>query len=94
VNLAEIPAGYAVDYGERVFGLRLADSRQGLRVQAVSAGSKAEEIGIRAGDFVTEVAGVRLSSVDEFSRLMERLYGRQPLRFLVVRGGRGYYVDL
>lgn len=94
LNLAEIPAGYAVAYAERVFGLRLADSRQGLRVQAVSTGSKAEEIGIRSGDFVTEVAGVRLSSVDEFSRLMERLYGRQPLRFLVVRGGRGYYVEL
>lgn len=94
LNLAEIPAGYAVDYAERVFGLRLADSRQGLRVQSVSTGSKAEEIGIRSGDFVTEVAGVRLSSVDEFTRLMERLYGRQPLRFLVVRGGRGYYVEL
>lgn len=94
LKLAEIPAGYAVDYAERVFGLRLADSRQGLRVQGVSTGSKAEEIGIRPGDFVTEVAGVRLGSVDEFSRLMERLYGRQPLRFLVVRGGRGYYVEL
>ncbi|MDY0267796.1 trypsin-like peptidase domain-containing protein [Trichloromonas sp.] len=92
--LVAIPEGYAVDYAERVFGLRLADSRQGLRVQSVLAGSKAEQLGIRSGDFVVEVAGARLSSVDEFSRLMEHLYGRQPLRFLVVRGGRGYYVDL
>jgi serine protease Do len=94
LTLKALPEGYALDYAERVFGLRLTDSRQGLLVLRVSAGSKAEQVGIRTGDYVAEVGGVRISTVEQFSRLIEEVVGLQPLRFLVVRGGRGYYVDL
>jgi len=94
VGLAALPEGYALDYAARVFGLLLADSSRGLIVRQVVSGSTAEHVGVHPGDQVAEIAGERVGSLDEFSRLIEERIGLEPLRFLVVRNGRGYYLDL
>ncbi len=94
VPLAAMPTDYGLRYAERVFGLVLADSAAGLSVARVKPGSAAEKAGVRPGDRVAEVAGERLRSREEFAGLVENLIGIEPLRFLIVRGNRGYYVDL
>jgi membrane-associated protease RseP (regulator of RpoE activity) len=55
---------------------------------------KSSQAGIRPGDLVAEVAGDQVSSSDAFSQAIEDRIGLEPLRFLVVRNGRGYYLDL
>jgi len=94
VELSALPAGYALDYATRVFGLDLIESRHGLLVKQVISGSTAEQTGIRPGDRVAEVAGEQVTTSEEFSRAIEERIGLEPLRFLVVRNGRGYYLDL
>jgi serine protease Do len=94
IRLAPLPEKYGLKYGKRVFGMALAKSREGLAVREVIPGSPADKAGIRPGDLVGEVDGKRPKSLDAYSRLIEDRMGAEPLRFLVVRGNRGYYVDL
>ncbi len=94
VRLAALPPRYGLSYGERLLGVSLADSRAGLMVQQVVSGSKAERVGLRRGDLLAEIEGERIRNSEDFSRLMEDLLGREPLRCLVVRESRGYYIDL
>ncbi|MCF6289885.1 MAG: trypsin-like peptidase domain-containing protein [Desulfobacterales bacterium] len=94
VTLTEPPRDYGLRYGERVFGLVVKDSRQGAMVRKVIPDSSAARAGIRPGDLVMEIAGERITRIADFGRIVEAHMGREPLRFLVVRGKRGYYVDL
>lgn len=93
-KLSEPPPDYGLRYAERVFGLEVTDSRGGVTVRKVTADSPADKVGIRAGDSIAELAGERLSASKDFSRVVELYMGQEPLRFLIVRGNRGYYVDL
>jgi len=94
VRMGRMPAGYALRYAEKVFGLALTEEGGGVVIRRVVEGSSAERLGIRSGDMVAQVDGETVQSVTEFERLLEGRFGRKPLRFLIVRGGRGYYVDL
>ncbi|MEJ2201462.1 MAG: trypsin-like peptidase domain-containing protein [Desulfuromonadaceae bacterium] len=92
--LATLPEDFAFAYTARVFGLQLAETRRGLVVEKVVSGSRAEQVGIRSGDLVVEIDGVQVSGQADLSRMVEDRIGREPLRFLVVRNGRGYYLEL
>lgn len=94
VPLASMPKEAGLMYAEKEFGFALKDSREGLNVSQVTAGSPAEKIGLRAGDRIAEVGGSKVVNKDDFSRRMEELMGREPIEFLIVRGNRGYYVEL
>jgi serine protease Do len=94
VRLAAIPEGYGKGYAEKVFGLVVAEGRSGLAISRVVPGSPADQAGVRKGDVLAEVAGVRLRRVEEFHRLMEEQAGLEPLRFLIVRGNRGHLLEL
>ncbi len=93
-TLAAIPKGYGVHYGEGVFGFSVKASPSGLLVKNVVEGSPAAEAGIESGDRVGEVAGEKPQTVKEYGEVIERYIGREPIRFLIVRGRRGYYIDL
>jgi serine protease Do len=94
VRLDAIPKGYGLKYGERVFGLAVVDTKEGIIVSAITPGSAADKAGIRSGDLVAELAGERLKNAEDYARVIESQIGQEPLRFLIVRGSRGYYVDL
>lgn len=94
VRLEAPPQGYGMRYGERVFGLSVIDGRDGVTVQRVTPGSAAERAGIARGDLVAELAGERLKSVADYAMVLEGLLGQEPLRFLIVRGNRGHYIEL
>lgn len=94
VRLAPLPEKYGLKYGERVFGMSLTKGREGLVVRKVAPDSPADKAGIHPGDLVAEVDGKRPKNLDAYSRLLEDRMGAEPLQFLVVRGNRGYYVNL
>jgi serine protease Do len=94
VSLTAVPEGYGLKYGKRLFGLVVVDGREGVTVDKVIKGSPADEAGIRDGDLVAELEGERLQTLADYARLIERHIGQEPVRFLIVRGSRGYYVDL
>ncbi len=81
-------------YVESVFGFEVAGSERGVSVMGVRPGSAADKIGLRVGDRIAEINGASVASVDDFVLRMEDRLGQLPLNFLIVRGNRGYYVDL
>ncbi len=94
VTLAELPADYGMRYGEQVFGFSVKDSRKGVIIKDVVDGSSAQQVGIIPGDLIAEVAGESPANVEEYTRIITANIGRMPLRFLILRGNRGYYIDL
>lgn len=94
VLLIPLPENYGLKYGEEVFGFSVVDQQDGLVVRLVRPESKAAKVGLQAGDYVAEVAGVRVENTKEFAKVIEKVLGREPLSFLIVRGNRGYHVKL
>lgn len=95
VVLSNLPEGYGLRYAEKVFGLAVSEGGpRGVTVKAVRDGTTAAEIGISSGDIIAEVEGKSVNTVSEFSKVVESMMGREPLRFLLVRGSRGYYLEL
>jgi len=93
VHLAPLPHGYGLRYGENAFGFSVSQG-DGVVVKRVFPRSAAEKVGIERGDIIAEIAGERLQTVEDYTALIESYLGQEPLRFLIVRGNRGYYVEL
>lgn len=93
VELEEYTPKALLDHARRSFGFSLVEA-DGLQVDEITAGSSADRVGMRPGDRIVEVAGRRLTSLDEYVALLEEHMGRFPLSFLVVRGNQGYYLEL
>lgn len=94
LHLGELASGYGLRYAASVFGFTVADSRSGVVVVDVSPATAAERVGIRGGDLIIEVEGVKVPDLDVFASVIEKIMGREPFRVLVGRGRRGYYVEL
>jgi len=93
-RLADMPKGYGLAYAAKVFGFTVTEGRGGLGVSKVTSGSPAEKAGIRPGDRVAQVAGAAVQRPEDFARVVESEIGREPVRFLIVRGNQGYNVEL
>jgi membrane-associated protease RseP (regulator of RpoE activity) len=61
---------------------------EGLRIDAVAAGSLFAKAGLRAGDVVTSVDGHPLHSLDDAANLYARAPGMKAATASVVRGGK------
>lgn len=94
VALSAMPKGYGLQYAERTFGFNVGQSRSGMILTRVQPGSPAATAGMRQGDLIAEYGGEKIQSVADFVELVERNLGRLPRGFLVVRGNRGYLVEL
>lgn len=94
VNLSEIPKDYALKYAKNLLGFTVKNSRSGLAVQKVTDGSAADKVGIKPGDIVAEVEGKTIEKLEDYKQVISDLVGQEPIRFLILRGNRGYYIDL
>lgn len=94
LRLAELPTGYAMDYFERVFGLTVAEDRQGIVIVRVLSNSPAAKIELRPGDRITEVEGGEVATLAGLVNRIEETLGRLPLRFTLFRGQRGYLIEM
>jgi serine protease Do len=92
--LAEFPERYGLSYARSVFGLIVGNRQQSLGVLDVVPDSPAARAGIKAGDLIYDVGGHSTGDAKLFSTVVEAHIGFEPLRFTIVRGGRGYLVDL
>lgn len=94
VDLEPIPKNYGLDYAQKIFGFEVRESGQGVIVSRVHAGTPAAAAGLNGGDRVTEVDGVKVRTVAEYEKLFLDRIGVLPLQFLIIRGQRGYYLNL
>jgi serine protease Do len=94
LNLAEVPEDYAREYSAGVFGLEISDAEGGAVISRIHKDSPAEKIGLEKGDLVAGVEGEDVEDSEGFYALVKKYMGREPMRFLVFRGRRGYYVEL
>jgi serine protease Do len=69
-------------------------NEQGVLVSSVTAGSPADEAGLRRGDLIKEVNRTEVSTVQEFKRLVSRLQSGDSLALLVRRGQNTFYAAI
>ncbi|MDH4321287.1 MAG: trypsin-like peptidase domain-containing protein [Desulfobulbaceae bacterium] len=93
-TLAEIPKDYGLKHGEQLFGFSVREKREQVVVDRVQRDSAAQKSGIERGDLIAEVAGEKITTMADYNDAIVNNLGREPLRFLIVRDRRGYYVDL
>lgn len=67
---------------------------KGLKVVQVLPKTPASRLGLRAGDVLLKVSGVKLRNKEELGLLFSRLRFKKTLLLLVLRGDRAYYVRL
>jgi serine protease Do len=94
LQLTELPQGYAERYLKRVFGIVTDEGRRGVFIREVIAGSPAAALELRPGDGIGEIDGVEVRTLDELKARIETRIGKLPLRFTIVRGNRGYLIEL
>ncbi len=94
VDLDPMPENYGFHYAANVFGFDVRDSDNGVIVSQVHPESPAAAARVRGGDRIAEIDGVEILTVDDYEQVFLERVGVMPLQFLVVRGNRGYYINL
>ncbi len=85
-SAAEIPPAVLTELAGERLGMRLALERGAYRVAEVQAGSGAEQIGLKAGDFVRGIDGQVLTDESTLRRAVLRLQGRDRALLRIQRG--------
>lgn len=75
-------------------GLELAEAQSAFEIIDVDAGSAAEQMGLRPGDFVLGINGVALRSDEDLRRAISRLRGRSRALVVVQRGPGRYHLTI
>src|SRR5437763_648184 len=85
VRPAEPPADLGLRILWEIAGLRVAEARGGVVVDEVARGSRAENIGLTAGDAVVGVNGVEIGSIKDLNRELTRSAERSSVVLSVAR---------
>jgi len=64
----------------------------GILVERVESGSKAEEAGVQAGDVIKEINHQAIKSVKDYSSLISRLKNNDAIQMFIWRMGSGFVV--
>lgn len=94
ITLAGFPKDYALTYAAETFGFAVDEDHGQLRVSDLAPSGPADQVGMKRGDLIVQVAGQEVDTLKQYSSIMEDRFGHLPLQFLVVRGTQGYYIDL
>jgi S1-C subfamily serine protease len=76
------------NFGAMSAAIHGAFTAEGLRIDAVAAGSLFAKAGLRAGDVVTSVDGRPLHSLDDAANLYARAPAMKAATASVLRGGK------
>jgi serine protease Do len=89
-TLTARPADPPGDLGLRILweiaGLRVGEARNGVLIEEVARGSRAESIGLAPGDAIVGVNGVEITSVNDLNRELTRSAERSSIVLSVARG--------
>lgn len=94
LELEPLPEGYELEYVRRIFGFALAAGGQKPVVREVVSGSPADRVGLRPGDLIAGIEGVRVADLQRFEDVIGEHLGQIPLTFTVVRDNFGYRIQL
>jgi serine protease Do len=86
ITVTELTAATARRYGYR--------SREGLLITDVAQGSEAERKGLEAGDILLEVNRTKVSTVDQWDKILEKAPAGSVLMLLIRREGNGQSQDV
>jgi serine protease Do len=85
LTVTELTPGLARRYGYK--------TTEGLLITSVAQGSEADRKGIQDGDIILEVNRARISSVDQWERILDRAKTGDVIMLLVRREGDGASQD-
>ena len=84
--------------GERGYLGAVVDDREdrgrGVRIERLIPGGPAEKAGLRKGDLVTGVAGIRVRQIADFAGILEPVVPGSRLTFEVLRGEKREKIDV
>jgi serine protease Do len=89
---AEPPGGLGLRILEDVCGLRVADERRAVVIDAVVPGSRAEQVGLAAGDLIVGVNGTEINTSVELNTQLIASAERSSIVLSVARGRYVYNV--
>jgi S1-C subfamily serine protease len=87
LSRGEVEAALA-DFGRLTAAIRGSFSAAGVIVDAVSDGALFQRAGLRAGDVIASVDGVRLRSLDDAANLYARASKANAITAQIIRGGK------
>ncbi|MBI5442888.1 MAG: trypsin-like peptidase domain-containing protein [Deltaproteobacteria bacterium] len=90
MKAARVPADLGLEILRREIGLSVAQVRGGLALTSVARQSPADRKGLERGDALLAVNGMRVETLEDAARAVERGYGRSGLVLVVGRGGYAY----
>jgi S1-C subfamily serine protease len=76
----------------RRWGMSVKDGRRGAEVTEVRSNSPAEQLGLKAGDYIAGVSGRTIASRADFLNAFRRDFLKQQVLLQVLRSGRLYQV--
>ncbi len=86
IRPGEPPSSLGLRILEEVAGLRVADARRAVVVDAVLTGSRGDNIGLASGDVVVGINGVEVGSVRELNDELIKAADRSSIVLSVARG--------
>ena len=92
----ELSESMVRNLASRMLGLelRFSEPHRAFEVSDVDAGSAAETLGLRSGDYLLGINGVALGSTEALRRAVARLRGRARALVVVQRGPGRYHLTL
>ncbi|MCS6885894.1 MAG: M20/M25/M40 family metallo-hydrolase [Acidobacteriota bacterium] len=78
-NTFRVVLGTVPDYSSQV---------EGMRLSGVRPGSPAEQAGLRSGDVIVELAGRRITSIHDYTYVLQDLRPGQTVSAIVLRDGK------
>jgi len=90
MKAARMPADLGLEILRREIGISVTRVRGGLALTSVARESPADRKGLERGDALLAVNGVRIATLEDVARAVERGYGRSGLVLVVGRGGYAY----
>lgn len=80
--------------GRPLVGITVAETRYGLFVSGVSAGTGAEAAGLKEGDMISKVDGQAVKSSEELNKIRDTKKPGDTLKFTIMRDGELKDVDV
>lgn len=68
--------------------------RQGVYIAGVEIGSNAEKIGLKAGDFLTSIDDISVSSISDLNQVLEKYKVGDTVKVTILRNNRNYSGNL
>ena len=91
---------YPLKRGEKLaqmmfgIGVKKSETNQGVLIQKISKESALWQVGVRKRDLIRRINDKVITSLESFYKTLIKFRRQKNLVFLIVRDGRGYYINV